>query len=84
MLYFYRFCFSPVQVFDMYNGGAVPVAYRFDLSGLENVRSENFNQQIFSVVNPIGDVLPGQTVSIEWHFNPIEAKTYMVGTLLLS
>ena len=62
----------------MYNGGALPVEYRFDISALENVRSENFHQQIFSVVNPIGEVLPGQTMSIEWHFNPIEAKTYMV------
>lgn len=43
-----------------------------------NVFQENYDQVIFECLNPIGEILPGRTMSVEWRFSPLEAKTYMV------
>ncbi|GFR66882.1 coiled-coil domain-containing protein 108-like [Elysia marginata] len=69
---------SPTQVYDLYNGGAVPVHYECDLTPLDIIRQENFDQPIFECLNPKGEIPPGRSVSIEWRFFPLEAKTYMV------
>lgn len=69
---------SPKQVYELYNGGAVPVRYDFDLTPLELIKSENFDQPIFECLNPRGEIPPGRTLNIEWRFSPIEAKTYMI------
>ncbi|KAH9495755.1 Cilia- and flagella-associated protein 65 [Bulinus truncatus] len=69
---------SPIQVYEMYNGGAVPVNYEFDLTPLEIIRKHNFDQPVFQCLNPVGEILPGRTGHIEWRFFPLEAKTYMV------
>ncbi|XP_052814504.1 cilia- and flagella-associated protein 65-like isoform X2 [Mya arenaria] len=69
---------SPKQVYELYNGGAVPVQYQFDLTSLDLIRQENFDQPIFECINPSGEIPPGRTLNIEWRFSPIEAKTYMV------
>ena len=39
---------------------------------------ENFNHAILECLNPMGEILPGQTTNVEWKFSPLEAKTYMV------
>ncbi|XP_019617941.1 PREDICTED: cilia- and flagella-associated protein 65-like [Branchiostoma belcheri] len=70
--------FPPKQVYELYNGGAVPVTYRLDLTPLDLLQGENYNQKIFECLNPIGDIPPGRTADIEWVFSPFEAKTYMV------
>ena len=62
----------------MYNGGAKNVTYKLDLAPLDMLKSENFEHDIFKVTNPVGEIKPGQTALLEWHFNPLEAKTYMV------
>ncbi|XP_025115261.1 cilia- and flagella-associated protein 65-like isoform X2 [Pomacea canaliculata] len=69
---------SPKQVYELYNGGAVPVRYEFDLTPLDIIQKENYDQVIFECLNPIGEILPGRTMSVEWRFSPLEAKTYMV------
>lgn len=69
---------SPTQVYDLYNGGAIPVYYECDLTPLDIIRQENFDQPIFECLNPKGEIPPGRSVSIEWRFFPLEAKTYMV------
>ncbi|XP_060587307.1 cilia- and flagella-associated protein 65-like isoform X2 [Ruditapes philippinarum] len=69
---------SPKQVYELYNGGAVPVRYQFDLTPMELIKQENFDQPIFECLNPVGEIPPGRTLNIEWRFSPIEAKTYMV------
>ncbi|RUS91152.1 hypothetical protein EGW08_001065, partial [Elysia chlorotica] len=69
---------SPTQVYDLYNGGATPVHYECDLTPLDIIKQENFDQPIFECLNPKGQILPGRSVSIEWRFFPLEAKTYMV------
>lgn len=69
---------SPKQVYEMYNGGAVPVKYEFDLVPLELVKQENFDHPVFECLNPRGEIQPGRTAYVEWRFSPLEAKTYMV------
>ncbi|XP_050388962.1 cilia- and flagella-associated protein 65 [Patella vulgata] len=69
---------SPIQIYELYNGGAVSVNYEFDLTSLALLQQENFDQPIFECLNPLGEILPGRYVSIEWRFSPLEAKTYMV------
>lgn len=69
---------SPLQVYELYNGGAVPVRYELDLTPLDIIQKENYHQPIFECLNPIGEILPGRSVAIEWRFSPLEAKTYMV------
>ncbi|KAK7484650.1 hypothetical protein BaRGS_00024058, partial [Batillaria attramentaria] len=69
---------SPKQVYELYNGGAVPVRYELDLTPLDIIEKENFDQPIFECLNPIGEIAPGRSMSIEWRFSPLEAKTYMV------
>ena len=67
-----------LQVYELYNGGARPVTYEFDLTPLELIKQENFDQPIFECLNPRGEIPPGRTLSVEWRFSPVEAKTYMV------
>ena len=62
----------------MYNGGAKNVTYKLDLAPLDMLKAENFEHEIFKVINPVGQIKPGQTALLEWNFNPLEAKTYMV------
>ncbi|KAK7113832.1 cilia- and flagella-associated protein 65-like isoform X2 [Littorina saxatilis] len=69
---------SPKQVYELYNGGAVPVQYELDLTPLDIIEKENYDQPIFECLNPMGEIAPGRSVSIEWRFSPLEAKTYMV------
>ena len=69
---------SPKQIYEMYNGGAKNVTYKLDLAPLDMLKGENFEHDIFKVTNPVGEIKPGQTALLEWHFNPLEAKTYMV------
>lgn len=45
---------------------------------LSQLQKDNFNHQLLCCLNPEGEVLPGQTVMLEWIFSPIEAKMYQV------
>ena len=69
---------SPKQVYELYNGGAVTVKYKIDVSPLQALQEENFDHPVFECLNPKGEILPGRSVNIEWKFSPLEAKTYML------
>ncbi|XP_059144553.1 cilia- and flagella-associated protein 65-like [Physella acuta] len=69
---------SPVQMYELYNGGAIPVSYECDLTPLDIIKAENFDQQIFECLNPSGTIQPGRSAFIHWRFFPLEAKMYMV------
>lgn len=69
---------APKQVYELYNGGSIPVRYELDTLALEIARRENFEHPIFSCANPVGVVQPGTSASIEWRFSPLEAKTYKI------
>ncbi|CAH1790082.1 unnamed protein product [Owenia fusiformis] len=68
---------SPKQVYELFNGGAVPVKYEIDTSPLLSIQQENFDHPVFECVNPQGEILPGRNAIVEWKFSPLEAKTYM-------
>lgn len=59
----------------------MPFLYKVDLSVLSQLQKDNFNHPLLRCLNPEGQVLPGQTVMLEWVFSPVEAKTYQVSNL---
>ncbi|XP_004402829.1 PREDICTED: coiled-coil domain-containing protein 108 [Odobenus rosmarus divergens] len=68
----------PRQIYELYNGGSVPVTYEIQTNILSQVQEKNFNHPIFSCLNPQGEIQPGTTAQVLWIFSPIEAKTYTV------
>ncbi|XP_035391658.1 cilia- and flagella-associated protein 65 isoform X1 [Electrophorus electricus] len=68
----------PTQVYELYNGGALPVRYHVDTSPLEQLQEENFSHPVLHCLNPDGEVQPGRSATLEWLFSPLEAKTYSV------
>ncbi|XP_040609232.1 cilia- and flagella-associated protein 65 isoform X3 [Mesocricetus auratus] len=68
----------PRQIYELYNGGSVPVTYEVQISVLSQVQEKNFDHPIFCCLNPKGEIKPGTTARILWIFSPIEAKTYTV------
>ena len=71
-----------VQMYELHNGGAVPVHYEVDAAVLSQLQENNFNHPLLCCLNPEGDVLPGKTAVLEWIFSPLEAKMYHVWTEL--
>uniref|UniRef100_A0A3P8SQ41 Si:ch1073-349o24.2 n=1 Tax=Amphiprion percula TaxID=161767 RepID=A0A3P8SQ41_AMPPE len=67
----------PRQVYELHNGGAVPVRYQVDMAVLSQLQADNFNHPVLCCLNPEGEVLPGKTTKLEWIFSPLEAKIYM-------
>ncbi|XP_032492501.1 cilia- and flagella-associated protein 65 [Phocoena sinus] len=68
----------PRQIYELYNGGSVPVTYEIQTSILSQVQEKNFDHPVFCCLNPKGEIQPGTTARVFWIFSPIEAKTYMV------
>ncbi|XP_070771214.1 cilia- and flagella-associated protein 65 [Enoplosus armatus] len=69
-------CTPPRQVYELHNGGAVPVHYEVDTTALSQLRKDNFNHPVLCCLDPEGEVLPGKTAMLEWIFSPLEAKMY--------
>ncbi|KAL7881952.1 hypothetical protein AOLI_G00088010 [Acnodon oligacanthus] len=70
--------YPPKQVYELYNGGALPLRYHVDISPLQQLQKDNFNHPVLQCLNPDGEVQPGHTVTLDWVFSPLEAKTYSV------
>ncbi|KAI4873066.1 hypothetical protein NFI96_025495 [Prochilodus magdalenae] len=70
--------YPPKQVYQLYNGGALPLRYHVDISPLEQLQKDNFSHPILQCLNPDGEVHPGHTATLDWIFSPLEAKTYSV------
>ncbi|KAM6151943.1 cilia- and flagella-associated protein 65 [Erethizon dorsatum] len=68
----------PRQIYELYNGGSVPVTYEVQTSILSHIQEKNFDHPIFCCLNPKGEIQPGTTAQVLWIFSPIEAKTYTV------
>ncbi|KAK6315486.1 hypothetical protein J4Q44_G00150150 [Coregonus suidteri] len=68
----------PKQVYELHNGGAVPLRYRVDTEPLEQLTADNFGHPVLQCLNPQGEVKPGRTALLEWVISPLEAKTYSV------
>ncbi|XP_077437145.1 cilia- and flagella-associated protein 65 isoform X1 [Vanacampus margaritifer] len=68
----------PMQTYDLYNGGDVPVRYEVDGGVLSQLQEDNFNQPLLSCLNPVGVVLPAKMAKLEFIFSPLEAKMHTV------
>ncbi|CAG5865404.1 unnamed protein product [Menidia menidia] len=68
----------PRQMYELHNGGAVPVRYEVDTAVLTQLQINNFNHPLLRCINPEGEVLPGKSTVIEWIFSPLEAKMYQM------
>ena len=67
-------------MYELYNGGAVPLRYRVDTEPLEQLTADNFGHPVLQCLNPQGEVTPGRTALLEWVLSPLEAKTYSVSS----
>lgn len=70
--------FLLLQVYELHNGGAVPVHYGVDVAMLLQLQAENFNHPLLYCLHPEGIIPPGETAMLEWIFSPLEAKVYYV------
>ncbi|XP_075613027.1 cilia- and flagella-associated protein 65 isoform X3 [Balearica regulorum gibbericeps] len=68
----------PTQIYELYNGGSVPVTFELQLDNVVRIQEENFQHPVFVCLTPRGEILPGTTGHIEWIFSPLEAGTYLV------
>ncbi|XP_038598736.1 cilia- and flagella-associated protein 65-like, partial [Tachyglossus aculeatus] len=68
----------PRQIYELYNGGSVPVTFEIQTEPLRKVQEENFHHPVFSCLSPLGEVPPGCVAQLQWIFSPLEAKTYVV------
>ncbi|XP_048724611.1 cilia- and flagella-associated protein 65 isoform X4 [Caretta caretta] len=68
----------PKQIYELYNGGSMAVAYEVQLDSVMKIQEENFQHPVFVCLNPRGEIPPGMTSHIEWVFSPLEARTYSV------
>ncbi|NXJ73978.1 CFA65 protein, partial [Trogon melanurus] len=68
----------PTQVYELYNGGSIPVTFEVQLDGIVSIQEENFWHPVFVCLTPRGEISPGTTGHIEWIFSPLEATTYLV------
>nr|XP_057938965.1 cilia- and flagella-associated protein 65 [Doryrhamphus excisus] len=69
---------SPVQTYDLYNGGDIPVHYEVDELVLSQLQENSFNHPLLCCLNPVGDIQPGKMASLEFIFSPLEAKMHSV------
>ncbi|NXP52066.1 CFA65 protein, partial [Heliornis fulica] len=68
----------PMQIYELYNGGSVPVMFEVQLDNIMRIQQENFQHLVFVCLTPRGEILPGMTGHIEWIFSPLEARIYLV------
>ena len=68
----------PKQLYELYNGGSVPVKFEINCAPLGLLKADNFDHNVMECLNPEGVIPPGKTHLVEWMFYPLEAKTYQV------
>lgn len=67
---------APVQHVPLTNHCATPLAYRVRRDELDALNATNYGFPVFHVENPVGAVLPGQTLNLRVRFHPLEARVY--------
>ncbi|KAM9235259.1 cilia- and flagella-associated protein 65 [Leptosomus discolor] len=68
----------PTQIYELYNGGSMPVIFEVQLDSIVRIQKQNFQHPVFVCLTPRGEIPPGTTGHIEWIFSPLEARTYSV------
>ncbi|XP_030310179.1 cilia- and flagella-associated protein 65 [Calypte anna] len=66
----------PTQIYELYNGGSVPVKFEVQQDNIMRIQEENFQHSVFVCLTPRGEIPAGKTGLIEWVFSPLEARTY--------
>ena len=73
----------PIQIYEIFNGGDVACDIEIDSSEADLLNKENFNQTILKCLTDTNiSIPPGSLFETKWSFSPIEAKTYMVNSII--
>ncbi|KFO91785.1 Coiled-coil domain-containing protein 108, partial [Buceros rhinoceros silvestris] len=68
----------PTQIYELYNGGSIPVIFEAQLDNITRIQKENFQHPVFDCLTPRGEIPPGTTGHMEWVFSPLEARMYSI------
>ncbi|NWR55549.1 CFA65 protein, partial [Bucorvus abyssinicus] len=68
----------PTQIYELYNGGSIPVIFEAQPDNIVRIQKENFQHPVFVCLSPGGEIPPGTTGHMEWVFSPLEARMYSV------
>mmetsp|Transcript_9855 Transcript_9855/g.22507 ORF Transcript_9855/g.22507 Transcript_9855/m.22507 type:complete len:1836 (-) Transcript_9855:105-5612(-) len=67
----------PIQYYKLENLGQVPLDYHIDMSEVEKLNADNFGFDIVTCLdNTDWHLEPGESLTMRWVFNPLEAKMY--------
>ncbi|CAF4427689.1 unnamed protein product, partial [Adineta steineri] len=64
----------PVQQYELYNGGTVPIHFQVDMSQLEQISLLNYGFWVLDCLTPEGIIAPNKSFLTQWVFNPLEAR----------
>ncbi|CAF1324627.1 unnamed protein product [Adineta ricciae] len=67
---------APVQQYELYNGGTVPIHFQVDMSQLEQISVANYGFWVLDCLTPEGIIAPNKSFIMQWVFNPLEAREY--------
>ena len=68
---------APVQQYELWNGGTVPVHFQVDMGQLEQVSGSNYGFWVLDCLTPEGVLPPNKSFVTQWVFNPLEAREYV-------
>ncbi|CAM2698531.1 unnamed protein product, partial [Rotaria socialis] len=68
---------APVQQYELWNGGTVPIHFQVDMSQLEQISSSNYGFWVLDCLTPEGTIVPNKSFVTQWVFNPLEAREYV-------
>ncbi|CAF1104404.1 unnamed protein product [Rotaria sordida] len=68
---------APVQQYELWNGGTVPIHFQVDMSQLEQISLSNYGFWVLDCLTPEGIIVPNKSFVTQWVFNPLEAREYV-------
>lgn len=67
---------QPMQRMEIVNVSGCETKYEVDVSTIRQINKENYDREIFTILNPKGVIAPHSSLFLEWIFVPWEAKLY--------
>lgn len=68
---------APIQQYELWNGGTVPIHFQVDMSQLEQISISNYGFWVLDCLTPEGTLAPNKSFVTQWVFNPLEAREYI-------
>lgn len=68
----------PLQSMALRNGGQSEIRYQLDTEPLTRLTQDSYGFEVLAVLNPVGCIPVGESVLLEWRFQPIEERVYEV------